>query len=145
MKRYIIGIIVAVLAVGGLIGFTLAAREDETPATANTTSTASSTTDMLSHEQGDNSDVSEETNSVTIENFAYRPSKITVKKGTTVTWTNRDSTQHNIMPDTVSDDFEGSELLDRGESYSFTFDKAGTYTYHCTPHPEMTGQVVVTE
>ena len=145
MKRYIIGIIVAVLAVGGLIGFTLAAREDETPATANTTSTASSTTDMLSHEQGDNSDVSEETNSVTIENFAYRPSKITVKKGTTVTWTNRDSTQHNIMPDTVSDDFEGSELLDRGESYSFTFDKTGTYTYHCTPHPEMTGQVEVIE
>jgi plastocyanin len=47
------------------------------------------------------------------------------------------------MADTMSADAPSSELLAKGESYSFTFKKAGTYTYHCTPHPYMKGTVVV--
>lgn len=85
------------------------------------------------------------TNDITIRNYSFTPSKITVKKGTTVTWTNEDGVKHDIRPDSESEAFQGSELLDRGESYSFTFNEVGTFTYHCTPHSYMTGTVEVVE
>lgn len=80
---------------------------------------------------------------VTIQNHAYGPANITVKKGATVTWTNRDAVQHDITPDNPSGDWKQSNLLSRGQSYSVTFNETGTYTYFCTPHPEMTGTVTV--
>lgn len=82
---------------------------------------------------------------VEVKSSTYTPNRITVKKGTTVTWTNQDSIEHNIAPDDVSSGFAGSELLGRGESYSFTFEETGTFNYHCTPHPFMTGVVEVVE
>jgi len=84
------------------------------------------------------------TDSVEIKDYAFSPKTITVKKGTKVTWTNQDSVQHDVTSDT---DGKGpsSELLSKGESYSFTFDEVGTFTYHCSPHPYMKGTVVVTE
>ena len=85
------------------------------------------------------------TNSVTINNFSFSPNNITVKVGTTVTWTNQDSVEHDIVADDGISDGPKSELLAKGKSYSFTFSKAGTYTYHCSVHPDMTGTVTVTE
>jgi plastocyanin len=87
-------------------------------------------------------------NQVTIQNFAFSPADITVKKGTKVTWTNRDSTPHTITQD--DNQPAGSPGLDskglsNGESYSATFDQTGTFHYHCSIHPEMTGSVTVTE
>lgn len=84
------------------------------------------------------------TNSVTIENFAFSPANITVKKGTTVTWTNKDSTAHTV---TENDGKNGpdSSSLDQGKSYSFTYDTVGTFKYHCSFHPNMVGTVTVTE
>jgi amicyanin len=82
---------------------------------------------------------------VEIKDFAFSPAAITVKKGTKVTWTNKDSTQHNISPDTETADFKASELLAQGESYSVTFNTVGTFSYHCTPHPYMKASVIVTE
>jgi len=88
------------------------------------------------------------TNSVTIQGFAYAPANITVKKGTTVTWTNQDQVDHNV----VSDDNQpaggpptDNPLLNKGQSYQFTFNTAGTFHYHCTPHPYMQAVVIVTE
>jgi plastocyanin len=86
-----------------------------------------------------------ETNTVNIKDFEFTPSKITVKKGTTVTWTNQDTIRHDIRPENDSDAFKGSELLAKGESYSWTFDTVGTYTYICSPHPYMKGTVEVVE
>lgn len=83
--------------------------------------------------------------SIEISNFAYAPSKRTVKKGTTVTWTNRDRMEHDIAPDNPTASFAKSPLLGRGESYSVTFHEVGTYTYHCSPHPYMTGEIEVVE
>jgi amicyanin len=85
------------------------------------------------------------TETVNIQDSAYIPANIQVKKGTTVTWTNQDSIQHDIVPDEQSDNFQASELLSQGESYSFTFNEVGTYNYHCTPHPFMKGSVEVVE
>lgn len=80
---------------------------------------------------------------VGIEDYAYKPAAIRVKAGTTVRWTNRDSVEHNVVADQKSSDAPLSELLAKGKSYSFTFNKVGTYSYHCAPHPYMKGTVIV--
>ncbi|WP_241834623.1 cupredoxin domain-containing protein [Pseudofrankia asymbiotica] len=80
--------------------------------------------------------------SVAIQNFAFSPATITVKVGTTVTWTNQDSDPHTV----TSKDGGGldSPTLDKGATYQYTFTKAGQYAYLCTIHPFMVGTVVVT-
>jgi plastocyanin len=77
---------------------------------------------------------------VTIDNFSFRPQVLTVAVGTTVTWTNRDDIPHTVVSD---DAVFKSKARDTDEKFSYTFDKAGTYPYHCSIHPKMTGQVVV--
>lgn len=77
---------------------------------------------------------------VTISDFAFSPATLTVQVGDTVTWTNLDPVQHTAT--STSGAFD-SGLLDPDASYSVTFTQAGTYAYLCTPHPSMTGQVVV--
>ncbi len=80
---------------------------------------------------------------VTIAGFAFSPANITVKVGTKVTWTNTDSVSHNVISDSSNGPKSGT--LGKGDSYSFTFDKAGTYTYICSFHPYMKGSVTVTQ
>lgn len=80
--------------------------------------------------------------SVSIKGFKYTPETITVKVGDTVTWTNSDSVAHTATADDGSWD-TGS--IGTGESKEVIFTKAGTFSYHCTPHPFMKGKVVVTE
>lgn len=81
-------------------------------------------------------------NAVTIAHFQFSPQSITVKAGTTVTWTNNDSVSHTVTGDNGG---PGSSGLSNGQSYSYTFTTPGTYTYHCTIHPMMKGTVVVTQ
>lgn len=80
-------------------------------------------------------------NSVTIKNFAFSPARVTVKVGTTVTWTNADQDAHTV---TAKSGPFASAALSTGASYKFTFTKPGTYDYLCTIHPFMTATVVVT-
>lgn len=82
-------------------------------------------------------------NQVLIENFTFSPSSITVKKGTTVTWTNNDSAGHNAF--SKQDGGPKGPILKKGETYSFTFDKTGVFNYMCEPHPHMKGTVTVTD
>jgi plastocyanin len=77
---------------------------------------------------------------VTIANFSFQPQTLTVAVGTTVTWTNGDDIPHTVTSD---DGVFKSKARDSGEKFSYTFDKAGTYLYHCSIHPKMTGRVVV--
>lgn len=77
---------------------------------------------------------------VKIDNFSFTPSTITVAVGTQVKWTNHDDIPHNVVSDDKS--FK-SKVLDTDEQFTFTFAKAGTYTYFCSIHPKMTGKVVV--
>ncbi|RME88605.1 MAG: hypothetical protein D6770_06610, partial [Anaerolineae bacterium] len=83
----------------------------------------------------------EETASVTIQNFAFSPSSLEIKVGTTVTWTNMDSAPHTVTADDGSFD---SGTLRNGDSFSFTFNEAGTFAYHCSIHPYMTASITVT-
>ncbi|MEO6456675.1 MAG: S-layer homology domain-containing protein, partial [Chloroflexia bacterium] len=76
---------------------------------------------------------------VNIESFAFQPQNITVSVGSIVQWTNLDQAAHDVH----SAGNWTSPLLNQGESFSFTFNSAGTYSYICQPHPFMTGTITV--
>ncbi|MFG2288226.1 cupredoxin family copper-binding protein [Streptomyces sp. NPDC048595] len=78
---------------------------------------------------------------VTIADFAFSPSTLTVSKGTTVTWTNEDSAPHTVT--SSGSGSLNSPTLRSGDSYTFTFNSAGTFSYVCMIHPSMHGTVVV--
>jgi plastocyanin len=77
---------------------------------------------------------------VNIDQFTFYPQRITVKAGTTVTWTNEDDVPHTVAS---SIKFFKSKTLDTADKFSFTFTTPGTYAYICSVHPYMTGAVVV--
>jgi plastocyanin len=75
----------------------------------------------------------------------YIPSQIVINSGEQVTWINEDSAFHSVTSGFYE---EPSELFDSGhldpyQSFTFDFDKKGTYDYFCTLHPWMSGQVIV--
>ncbi len=80
-------------------------------------------------------------NAIDIIDFAFNPDTTTVAKGTTVTWTNKDSVTHTV---TENGNAFTSETLSQGQSYSYTFNEAGTFEYHCRFHTNMLGKVIVT-
>src|ERR1700739_74042 len=77
---------------------------------------------------------------VKIDNFVFGPQTITVPVGTTVTWINSDDIPHTAVS---TDGVFRSKVMDTDEKFSYTFTKAGTYSYYCSVHPKMTGQVLV--
>ncbi len=79
---------------------------------------------------------------VNISNFAFNPATLTVTVGTTVKWTNQDQMDHTVTADDKS--FDSGQLA-QGKSFSFTFTKEGTYTYHCSNHPSMLGKIIVSK
>ncbi|MFE0459060.1 plastocyanin/azurin family copper-binding protein [Kitasatospora sp. NPDC058965] len=81
--------------------------------------------------------------SVAIKNFAFAPAAVTVKVGTTVTWTNQDSEPHTVTGQNNTGPLN-SKALNTGQSYSYTFTTPGSYSYLCTIHPFMTATVTVT-
>jgi plastocyanin len=80
------------------------------------------------------------TNARTLGTGAFVPNPATVAQGTAITWANTDSTNHDIVSDTGVWD---SGRIAAGDSFRFTFATRGTYPYHCSLHPGMTGTIVV--
>jgi len=78
---------------------------------------------------------------ISIDNFTFTPQTMTVKTGTTVTWTNKDDIPHGIAA--TNNAFTRSKALDTDDSFSFTFTTPGTFQYFCYVHPHMTGTIVV--
>jgi len=106
---------VSALIACGLLMFTMAAMTKAAPAPAPPTA-------------------------VTIGNFTFKNPVVTVKPGTTVTWTNADDIPHTVVS---KDGVFKSRVLDTGDKFSFTFAKAGQFGYFCSLHPHMTGMIVV--
>ncbi len=79
---------------------------------------------------------------IPIEGFAYHPADLTIPIGTTVTWTNKDGAPHTSTSD---DGLWDSRGLGQGDSYSHTFDQAGTFNYHCSIHSSIKGTITVTQ
>lgn len=86
---------------------------------------------------------------VTIQNFAFAPLELKVKVGDSVKFTQKDSVAHTVDTDPHPDHTQlpgfDSGSLAQGQSYTYTFLKAGTFTYHCSPHPSMKGKIIVEE
>jgi len=78
-----------------------------------------------------------------IVNYAFAPKALTVKAGTTVTWTERDDDLAGTGAHTVSGEGFTSMPVAKGTTYAFTFAKPGTYAYLCGIHNYMTGTVTV--
>ncbi|MDB4868054.1 MAG: hypothetical protein JWR03_2387, partial [Cohnella sp.] len=79
---------------------------------------------------------------VEISHSAFQPAKLTIKKGQTVKWVNKDSQIHTVYD--LGEAFTSKNLLNKDE-FTYTFDKTGTYTYYCSTHPTMQGEITVTE
>jgi plastocyanin len=86
-------------------------------------------------------DIAVQPTAVSIDNFTFGPQTLTVKAGTTVTWTNKDDIPHGVAA--TKNGFARSKALDTNDSYSFTFTTPGSYQYFCYLHPNMTGTIVV--
>ena len=83
---------------------------------------------------------SADADTVAIRDFAFSPNSLTVSAGTTVTWKNLDGEPHTVVND---NGLFRSDALDENDSYTFRFDKPGTYTFICSIHPHMHGTIVV--
>ncbi len=79
-------------------------------------------------------------NEVNIQLMAFSPTELKVKKGSTVTWNNKDAFSHIIASD--SNTFVSNEITN-GAHFSFTFNDAGEFPYHCNIHPTMRAKIIV--
>lgn len=79
---------------------------------------------------------------INMKGMKFDPDSITIKVGEKITWNNNDDRDHTVVD---SGGAFKSDNIGPGKSFSFTFTKAGTYTYSCTYHPRMKAKVVVTD
>ena len=79
---------------------------------------------------------------VIIDNFTFRPAKLSVPVGRKVTWINRDDVPHTATSAVKPKAFD-SGTLDTDDRFSHVFTAPGTYEYYCAVHPRMTAQIIV--
>jgi plastocyanin len=79
-------------------------------------------------------------NSIEVKDFMFMPTTLTVNAGTQVSWVNKDDEPHTVVSDAG---LFRSGALDTNESFSFKFDKPGTYHFACSIHPRMVGTIIV--
>ena len=151
-KLTLIGVIVIVLIIIGIWyankNKTVSPAPVQTPQESTTQPTspvlASSTENKIEQKTSqattNNIKNKAEQKTITINNLAFSPNTITISAGSTVTWTNNDPMAHSVIGDNGGPQ---STMLSNGQSYSYTLNTPGTYTYHCGIHPSMKGTVVV--
>jgi plastocyanin len=81
-----------------------------------------------------------DTGRITIKDFMFSPMTITVKAGGIVTWANSDDEPHTVVSDAG---LFRSGAVDTGETFTFRFDRPGTYHFTCSIHPRMVGTIIV--
>ncbi len=136
----IIGVIAVIVVVGGLMLTRQNPAVEPKPSVEEKNNEVMEKKATASMEKTDGAMMTKET-AITIENFAFSPATITVKKGTKVTWTNQDSVKHTVTSDTGSE--ISGPLIGKGETFSYVFDTVGSFSYHCQPHPNMKANVIV--
>jgi plastocyanin len=77
---------------------------------------------------------------VRVDNFTFGPDRLTVPVNSTVTWVNKDDIPHIVAS---TDGLFKSKALDTDDKYTYTFTKAGSYSYYCSIHPKMVGKIIV--
>jgi plastocyanin len=126
-----------------VVGMAVVALAACSPAQTPTAPSSSMTGMSMPTTTQSTSDAAVATNTVAIKNFAFDPAVITVKAGTTVTWTNSDQDPHTVTSDGKAGPLN-SKPLNQGDTYQYTFTVPGTFSYLCTIHPFMTATVTVT-
>ncbi len=91
-------------------------------------------------EQARSEDTKAPATQVTIDNFTFGPDTLTIPVNSTVTWVNKDDIPHTVV---ATDGAFRSRAIDTDQTFSFKFDKPGTYTYYCSVHPKMVGKIIV--
>ncbi len=79
-------------------------------------------------------------NRIVVKDFMFMPNSLTIKAGSSVTWANLDDEPHTVVSDAG---LFRSGAMDTNESFSFKFDRPGTYHFTCSIHPRMVGTIVV--
>ena len=123
----------AILAVPVLLAVSMCAHSDAPAATAKSAASTAATTTATTVAAADATTIS-------IREFMFAPTSMTVAVGTTVKWQNLDGEPHTVR--SVDTSFS-SNPLDQNDSFTFKFDKPGTYKYVCSIHPQMVGTIVV--
>ena len=113
--------VAAIVAAGAALALVLLALGSDTGASAAPSATASRSV------------------GVSIKGFEFKPGTIVINKGDRVVWTNFDSVKHTA---TRGGSFTTGKIKP-GKSVAVRFGAKGTYRYHCSLHPEMTGKIVV--
>lgn len=93
-------------------------------------------------EEAANQVIEAETRVVEINDFKFVPARLAVKKGTTVTWTNKDAIGHTVTGERGGPD---SAIVNQNKTYTYTFNETGELRYFCKPHPFMRGTIEVVE
>lgn len=130
-KNIVIGVVVVILVVGGVYWFMQSGASNtplyRAPNASQPTSTGAETSQSA-------------TRTIMIQNFSFNQASVTVKKGDVVVWTNKDAMSHTV---TGNNGGPSSPTIPTNGTYSYTFNDAGTFMYHCAIHPAMTGNVIV--
>lgn len=127
---------IKLVTIAGLIlavGVVLAACKKQAPATQTQTGGQSPAVQ---------SEQAVEASSVEIANFAFSPATLTVKAGQTITVTNRDTAGHTMTSDDGTSFDSGNIAKDQSKTITAPT-KPGSYPFHCTPHPNMKGTLIV--
>ena len=129
-----------ILVLTGCSTTTPAATPTPTPIASPTPASTPTPTPIISPTSAPTTTPTTAHANVDISGFAFVPQTLSVSPGTTVTWTNNDSSSHTIAS---NDNLFQSGNLAKGATFSHTFAQKGTFNYHCSIHPSMTGKVIV--
>jgi plastocyanin len=124
------------LVVAAILMFAIACGDTSSPSSPSPSPTPS----PAPTGGGSSSAVTIPVGAASLGNRAFMPDALNVAVGTTVTWTNTDSISHTSTSDANT---WNSGIVAPGDQFSFAFQTAGTFPYHCAIHPGMVGTVVV--
>lgn len=130
-------VIVAILVVSSIVFAVSRSKSDKMPNEDMNKSSATMTSSPTQAAQA------QEPNTVIMQNFEFSPKELKIKKGTTITWINKDDARHNVV--TTNNDEVKAKLFGQNEKFEFTFNNVGEFDYKCEPHPYMKGKIIVTE
>ncbi len=133
--------LVACLAVGLIVAGCGSSSKKSSSSTTTTSSGGSSSKTNTSTQPATPSGGTAAGAQVSLQNIQFSPAALTVNKGATVTWTNKDSVGHDVTSSSFKSGGAGG--LQQGATFKHTFKKAGTFAYVCTVHPGMKGTITV--
>ncbi|MFH0740226.1 MAG: cupredoxin domain-containing protein [bacterium] len=133
-------ILVLVILAGGIYYFSASKKAPVVRATNNLPAANNTPTPEISPAlpTASTTEPTAQVTEVVIKKLAFEPAQVQVKIGEEVKWTNQDSENHTVMGDGF-----GSQQLTKGQSFSRAFGEAGSFNYHCSLHPSMTGKIIV--